>query len=299
MIRPRALVGLTIGVVAVSWGAPLARLTNAAPLAVAMWRMVLATSLLLPFAAVRGDWRAARGRALPIGLAGLLLGLHFALWIPSLWLTTISASVVLVSTQPLFVLLLSPLLLGAPIRPSNVLSFGMALAGVIVISWGDFTLASRAFLGDLLALGGALAGAGYLVIGKRLRREVPLDRYLALVYGGAALVIVAAVLVLAVEPFPRNAISWLPLVGMALGPTLTGHTLLNWALAHLEAYKVNLAALLEPVLATAWAWLLLSESPPLHVLPGGALVIAALAIEYRPSGRRGGAGPSGPVESLG
>jgi len=299
MTRRRALVGLAIGVVAVSWGAPLARMTDAAPLAVAMWRMVLATSLLLPFAAARGDWHRFRGRRTPISLAGLLLGLHFALWIPSLWLTTISASVVLVSTQPLFVLLLSPLLLATPIRRANVVSFALALAGIVVISWGDFALSPRAFVGDLLALGGAMAGAGYLVIGKRLRHEVPLDRYLALVYAGAAVVLVGAVVGLGAEPLPRTAVSWLPLLGMALVPTLTGHSLLNWALAHLEAYKVNLAALFEPVLATVWGWVLLSEAPPLHVLPGGALVIAALAIEYVPSARGGEAVPEAPVESLG
>lgn len=299
MKQRRALVGLAIGVVAVSWGAPLARMTDAAPLAVAMWRMVLATSLLLPFAATRGGWHRFRGQRGPISLAGLLLGLHFALWIPSLWLTTISASVVLVSTQPLFVLLLSPVLLATPIRRSNVISFVLALAGIVVISWGDFVVSTRAFVGDLLALGGAAAGAGYLVIGKRLRQEVPLDRYLALVYAGAALVLVAAVAAAGVDPLPRTAISWLPLLAMAIGPTLTGHSLLNWALAHLEAYKVNLAVLLEPVLATAWGWLLLAESPPLHVLPGGALVIAALAIEYAPSRPRGDGGPQSPVESLG
>jgi drug/metabolite transporter (DMT)-like permease len=286
VIRSHALVGLAVGVVAVSWGAPLARMTDAAPMAVAMWRMVLAASLLLPFAVARGGWKGTQGHGGAIALSAALLGFHFACWIPSLWLTTISASVVLVSTQPLFVLLLSPRLLATPIRRTNLASFILALVGVAVISWGDFTVSPRAFVGDLLALGGAMAGAGYLVIGKRLRRDVPLDRYLALVYAGAALVLVGAVVALDSEPLPRDTISWLPLLGMALGPTLTGHTLLNWALAHLEAYKVNLAALLEPVLATLWGWLLLAESPPLHVWPGGTLIIAALVLEYLPGGRQ-------------
>ena len=222
-----------------------------------------------------------------VALAGLLLGLHFGLWIPSLWLTTVSASVVLVATQPLFVLLLSPSFLGVAIRPVNLASFALALCGVLVISWGDFHLSAAALLGDLLALGGAVAGAGYLVVGKRLRQEVPLSRYLTVVYGGAALVLVIGVASLRVAPLPRDTISWLPLLGLAVGPTLTGHTLLNWALAHLEAYKVNLAALLEPVLASLWGWLVLAELPPAHVVPGGALILGALALEYlSPLGRR-------------
>ncbi|HLE60052.1 MAG TPA: DMT family transporter [Thermoanaerobaculaceae bacterium] len=244
----------------------------------------LAAGLLLPFAAVRGTLVVpARHRPAAL-LSGLLLGLHFGLWIPSLWLTSVSASVVLVTTQPLWVLLLSPRFLGARIAGRNVVSFALALTGVVIIAGGDFHLSPRALVGDLMALAGAACMAGYMIVGKRLRREVPLAGYLTLVYGGAAVTLVVGVIALRVPPWPTVAVAWLPLLGMALGPTLTGHTLLNWALAHLEAYRVNLAVLLEPVLASLWTWLFIGEVPPLHVLPGAALVLGALALEYMPRG---------------
>ena len=280
----KALLGLSVAVLAVSWGAPLARVTAAAPLAVAMWRMTLAAGLLLPFAAVRGTLVVpARHRPAAL-LSGLLLGLHFGLWIPSLWLTSVSASVVLVTTQPLWVLLLSPRFLGARIAGRNVVSFALALTGVVIIAGGDFHLSPRALVGDVMALAAAACMAGYMIVGKRLRRDVPLAGYLTLVYGGAAVTLVVGVIALRVPPWPTVAVAWLPLLGMALGPTLTGHTLLNWALAHLEAYRVNLAVLLEPVLASLWTWLFIGEVPPLHVLPGAALVLGALALEYMPRG---------------
>ncbi|MGE5236906.1 MAG: DMT family transporter [Acidobacteriota bacterium] len=281
-MRGRPLLGLGVAIIAVSWGAPLARLTQAAPLAVAMWRMVLASLLLLPIAAARGGVRVEGRHRRAALLAGVLLGLHFGLWIPSLWLTSVSASVVLVATTPLWVLLASPRLLGVGIRARNLTSFGLAFLGVAVIAWGDVQLSWRALLGDALALGGAVAGAGYLIIGKRVRTEVPLDRYLLLVNGTAAVALVAAVALSGVPPRPYTTVSWLPLIAMAVGPTLVGHTLLNWALAHLEAYRVNLALLLEPVLASVWTWLLLGEIPPAYVPPGAALVIGALALEYWP-----------------
>ena len=59
----------------------------------------------------------------------------------------------------------------------------------------------------------------------------------------------------------------------------------NWALAHLDAFRVNLTVLLEPVLASIWTWLVLAEAPPAYVVPGGALVIAALVLEYLPGAR--------------
>ena len=282
-MTPRAALGLAAAVLAVSFGAPLARLAHAAPLAVAAWRMVLATALIVPFAAWRGGVAPPPGRGGAVAVGGLLLGLHFGLWIPSLWLTSVSASVLLVQTAPLWVLLASPRLLGVPIRPRNLASFALAIAGVAVIARGDLELSRRALLGDALALGGAVACAGYLVVGKRLRGAMPLERYLAVVYGGAAATLVAAVALLQTPPWPADRATWLWLLALAAVPTLTGHSLLNWALAHLEAYRVNLVMLLEPVLATGWAWLFLAEAPPAHVLPGGALVIAALALELLPA----------------
>ena len=281
----RALLGLSVAVLAVSWGAPLARVTAAAPLAVAMWRMTLAVGLLLPFSAMRGKLVIPAQHRRAAVLSGLFLGLHFGLWIPSLWLTSVSASVVLVTTQALWILLLSPRFLGERIAGRNLVSFALALTGVVIIAGGDFHLSPRALLGDIMALAGAACMAGYMIVGKRLRREVPLAGYLTVVYGGAAVTLIVAVAALGVPPWPSRALAWLPLLGMALGPTLTGHTLLNWALAHLEAYRVNLAVLIEPVLASLWTWLFIGEVPPLHVLPGAALVLGALALEYAPRER--------------
>lgn len=283
--RCGALCGLGLAVVAISWGAPLARLAEAAPLAVAMWRLVLATALLVPIALMRRELPLPAGATRPALWAGALLAVHFGLWIPSLFLTSVSASVVLVTTTPLWVLLLSPRFLGVPIRASNLVTFALAIAGVTVISWGDFELSPRALLGDAMALGGAFAVAGYIVIGKRMRTKAPLLGYLAAVNGMAAVVLVAAVVGSGTPPWPRTSISWLPLLGMAVGPTLVGHTMLNWALAHLEAYRVNLAVLLEPVGATLLTWAILGEAPPLHVVPGAALVLGGLVLEMLP--RRG------------
>jgi drug/metabolite transporter (DMT)-like permease len=278
----RAVTALSVAVLAISWGAPLARLTDAAPLAVAMWRTLLATLVLAPVAlARRSGPLPARHRPAAL-LAGLLLGLHFGFWVPSLWLTSVSASVVLVTTAPLWVLLLSPRFLGVGIRARNLASFAVAITGVTIIAWGDFRLSPRALLGDAMAVAGALCAAGYMIVGKRLRQDVPLVRYLFVVYGGAAVTLAAAVLALRVEPRPATAVAWLPLLGMALGPMLLGHGLLNWALAHLEAYRVNLTVLLEPIGASLWTWLVLGEIPPLHVLPGAALVLGALVLEFVP-----------------
>ena len=86
---------LALGVIAVSFGAILIRLTQAPSLVIAAWRMILATAVLLPFGWAKGRRLTRRGLGLSL-LAGLFLAFHFGLWIESLRHTTVASSVVLV-----------------------------------------------------------------------------------------------------------------------------------------------------------------------------------------------------------
>lgn len=280
-MKGKVIVGLAVAVLAISWGAPLARMAEAAPLAVAMWRLSFAALFLTPWVFWR-HWPLPEGSRHGLW-AGLFLALHFGLWIPSLFLTSVAASVVLVTTQPLWVLLLQGRVLGRRASGRNLASFALAFAGVVLIARGDMQLSLRALAGDLMALAGAVAMACYLLVGTKLRSRLPLPAYLWVVNGSAAVLLWVAVLAGGVSPWPETPATWWPLVGMALGPTLVGHTLLNWALAHLPTYQVNLTVLLEPALASFWVWLFLGEAPPLHVVPGAVLVVGALVLEYWPA----------------
>ena len=122
---------LIIAILAVSTAAILIRLaqTVASSLSIAALRLAFASLALAPFALVRYRRQL---RAIPrrdfflVSLAGLFLALHFGTWITSLEYTTVASSVVLVSTGPLWVALLSPLFLGE--RMSRAAFYGLILA---------------------------------------------------------------------------------------------------------------------------------------------------------------------------
>jgi drug/metabolite transporter (DMT)-like permease len=67
------------------------------------------------------------------------------------------------------------------------------------------------------------------------------------------------------------------LILLALGPSLLGHSLLNWSSRHLQIFKVNLTLLLEPVIATLAGILLFFEFPGFYFYAGGALIMLSLA----------------------
>jgi drug/metabolite transporter (DMT)-like permease len=274
---------LIVAVLAISWAGPLVRFTDAPAIVVAAWRLTLSTLFIAAVLLVRRpplprletrDWALAVA-------AGVFLAAHFWSWIASLDLTTISSSVVLVSSQPVFVALLSGVLLGEAATRRQWLGIVVAIVGAAVIAWGDFGLGRDALLGDALALAGAVFVSIYYVIGRRLRRQLDLWWYIGIIYGIAAIVLLlAASLMRDVSLTGHGRTDWLVFVALAAGPMMLGHTGVNYALRYVRAYVANLAVLGEPVGATIIAWLLpaIAEVPGPQTLAGGALIIAGIGL---------------------
>jgi drug/metabolite transporter (DMT)-like permease len=153
----------------------------------------------------------------------------------------------------------------------------IAVVGTAITCTGDFRLSATALLGDLLALGGALCLAGYLLIGRGLRTSVGVASYSSAVY--AVVAIVAAVTVAAQQnshiPSARVA-----LFGLALAVvcTLGGHTVYNLALRYVPAPTVSIAFLGEAPIASVIAVVVLATIPPWPTLLGGGVILSGIAL---------------------
>ena len=284
---------MAVAVVAMSWAAPLIRLSAAPPLAIAAWRLTIATLLLAPALAgstsQRAEWARLGWPARRIAMvAGVFLALHFAAWITSLRLTSVAASAVLVSLSPVFAWVFSRAFLGERPARRQAIGIALAIAGAAIIALGDARAAGRgALIGDLLALAGAAFGGAYFVIGRRLRADLGLVAYITPVYGVAAVVLLAWATGRHEAFVAYPARDWLVFTALAVGPMLVGHGGLNYALRYLPAYTVNVAALGEPIGATLIAWLLpaIAEPPSLAALAGGILALAGIALALAGAGR--------------
>ena len=286
---------LLVAVLAMSWGGPLVRYATAPPLGVAAWRVTFSALFVSAVALIRGSpgprGLSVRDRAAAV-VSGIVLAAHFWTWIASLSYTTVASSVVLVSTQPIFVGILSVTMLGE--RPSGRqwLGIAVAVAGAVVIGRGDFGGGTEPLLGDLLAVAGAVFVSIYYVIGRRLRQRMDLWSYTAVVYGVAA---IALLLAAAAHPdvgvlgYPGT--DWLVFLALAAGPMMLGHTGVNYALRYVPAYVANLALLGEPIGATLLAWWLpgIRERPSFQLLVGGAMVLLGIGLGVR-GGREAPAG---------
>jgi drug/metabolite transporter (DMT)-like permease len=282
------LLALIVAVLATTYAGPIVRFAAAPALAIAFWRLTLVVPITgaLAWGEGRGE-RFDRQVSLPspislslMALSGLLLALHFWSWIASLRFTTVASSVVLVSLKPVFAWGIAAAWLGE--HPTRAEAWGIALAviGASLIGLGDARLSLGALGGDALALLGAVTGAGYYVIGRRVRQTVGIWRYATGVYAVAA----AALALLALARHtPLTGFAgrdWAVFGALAAGPMLVGHTGMNYALRHFRATTVNVAALGEPVGATLLAWVIpaIHEVPGRMALGGGALVLFGIGL---------------------
>lgn len=279
---------LGVGVAAVSTAAILIRQAEAPALVIAASRMAIASLPLLLFSA------ASRTPVLPsrrdrIGLtllSGVFLALHFAFWIASVQQTSVITSVVLVTSQPLFVAVASGPLLGESPKPGVWLGIAIAAAGAAVMVVDDFGAGRDTVVGDLFALLGAIFAAAYIIAGRRLRTTgsdwLP---YVTSVYSTAAVLLVLMALVGGHGFGGYSGETYLYFLLLALVPQLIGHTAINRSLGHLPAAFVAIAILGEPIGATALGALFLDEIPGALEFVGAALVLAGVYAGLRASMR--------------
>lgn len=291
---------IAFGILAVSSSSIFIRYAqeHAPSLVIAAFRLGLATLVLIPFALSRRVEVASLGRneRLLALFSGIFLAFHFASWITSLEYTSVASSVVLVTTTPLWVALLAPVTIRERITRPVMIGMILALVGGVVVGlsdtcvWVEGSLScpelsefvrGRAFIGDLLALCGAWMAAAYVLIGRRLRSKLSLVSYISLVYGAAALVLLAIMLGAGLSPFgfPQQTYLWLVLI--ALVPQLLGHSSFNWALGYVSAAVVSITLLGEPIGSTVLAYFLLQESPTAMKIFGAILILAGILLASR------------------
>lgn len=290
------IIATALGILFVSTASIFIRFAQAeaSAIVIAAARLLIASIVLVPATLIwyRADLGAlSHNDLMKAGLSGLFLALHFASWISSLRFTSVASSVVLVTTTPLWVAILSPLVLHEPIRKSVIIGLIVSMLGGAIVGFGNacevqvgtlicqrLNLSGQAMLGNFLALFGAWMAAGYMLMGRQLRKKLNTISYTALVYGIAAAILLLVVLIRA-EPvfsFSRNTYLWLLALGVF--PQLLGHSLFNWSLKYISAAYVSLTLLGEPIGTIILALIFLKESPTLLEGVGALMILVGIVI---------------------
>lgn len=259
------------------------RLSEVDPTATLMWRMVVATCLVGAMTVPRGS-RPALREVTPrdLGLllvSSLVAGLDLLANQWAVLYTSVANTALLMNLSPVFLLLLTGLVLRQHIPPAKIGITVLALLGCAMVVLGESgTSASgnRSTVGDALALSSAALYATFMLLTKHLRERVPT----ALIMVGNSLVIavmLAPVTALTSDPvLPRSAGGYLLIFAYALVSQLIGHGLMTYALGVVDAGLASVSVLLRPVVAAALGWMVLGESMGMAQVAGGAVILSAL-----------------------
>lgn len=282
-------------------------LGGAPPLAVAAWRLVIASAVLLVIAGVRNAPRETRGRSIPhddkavphddgrkawiFVAAGGVLAAHFATWIWSLEYTSVAVSTLLVATTPIWTALYDSTVYKRHLSLPAWAAFAVGAVGLVLVVGFNAThppIAGHEILGGALALAGAVAIGAYFVLVREVRHSYGTRGIVTRTYSWAALTLLVASLAAHQMPPPvADGKAWGGIIAMALISQLLGHTALNASLRWFSPSAVGMSTLLEPVTAAVLALFIFGETLTPLAIGGGVLVLLAIGVflleERRPS----------------
>ncbi|MEG0386168.1 MAG: DMT family transporter [Solibacillus sp.] len=270
-----------IGVISVALSAIFVKLTNAESGVIAFYRMLFSILIMLPLFLMKyrhelkhlskRDWIFS-------SIAGVFLAFHFILWFESLNYTSVASSTVLVTMQPLFAFVGTYLFFKEKITFKTIAAGAIAIAGSVLIGWGDFQISGNALYGDILAIIACALVTGYLLFGQDVRQRLSLITYTMVVYSISTMTLFFYVLIKGESFGPYPAIDWFWFLLLAIIPNLLGHNLFNWSLKWVSTNVISIAILFEPIGAAILAIFIFDEYLTGTQILGGIIVLLGIML---------------------
>jgi drug/metabolite transporter (DMT)-like permease len=254
------------------------------PVLLAALRLFVATGFLLPF-----FLRDLKKEPIPLAqclhsalLPGLFLGVHFMTWLIAGRMTTAANASLIVNLVPVVMPFILIVLVKERVNAMEIWGTLLALAGTFVLFGADFKISQDCFMGDIICFISMLFFAVYLALGRRKRTYRSIWLYVVPIYTVASIIcfIISLFVVNPLkEPWSAHEI-WL-LLGLAVLPTVFGHSILNWAMTHLRGQLVSIVNMGQFVFAAIMAYFIFAEFPSVEFYPACTLVIGGALLAMR------------------
>ncbi|SFM26679.1 Permease of the drug/metabolite transporter (DMT) superfamily [Paenibacillus sp. 1_12] len=273
---------LFISILAVAISSILIKSSNTPPSVAGMYRLYITVLILLPFVSwkklnftqlTKKDWSI-------IFLAGFFLGLHFLFWMESLSYTSVASSMVILTLQPLFVMIGSYFIFKERVSKLKALCMVTAVFGSLIIAWGDIGVSRGAIIGDVLSLLGTISISVYMLAGQKVSQNISANVYSIIVFflGGSVMLIYSLVNNFNLTDYRSS--DWIYFFVLAVIPTIFGHLIFNLLLKSMGATTVSVGVIGEPVLAIILAFFLLGEAVTSSQITGGLFTIVSMGVYF-------------------
>jgi DME family drug/metabolite transporter len=183
--------------------------------------------------------------------------------------TTAANAIFLQYAGVVWVLLLSPAVVGEPLRGRDAVAVSVAFGGMALFFVGRFGPGGR---GDLVALASSVFWAGLIL---SLKRGGESGAEAAVAWGNVAAVLALFPFIARDLTLPAQSATILAFLGVF--QLACAYILFVKGLRSVTATQASLIGMAEPVANPLWVFLLLGERPSVFALAGGAVVLAAIA----------------------
>lgn len=238
-------------------------------------------SALLVWMALAYRWGAiglfTRSNPLALAISGGFFAAGSTLYILALQLSSVAAASCIGATSGIFAALLARWWLGERTPVVFYIAVVMAVAGVVLIAWGEASVTTVGSLGGIaVSLAFAWCFAGQSVA---LRRYSALKMEPAMILGGLA-VYLAVRLTAGVAPIGPGTTAVLLFMGVI--QLAVPMVLYMRGAKHVPAVQMVLITMADTVLNPLWVWLVHREVPATSVFWGGGVILLAIGVSAWP-----------------
>jgi drug/metabolite transporter (DMT)-like permease len=270
---------VVLGAIAASSSAIFVRMIHADPIAIGFFRLTFA----VPFFAVavllwhrKELFSITKKQLAGCALGGLFLAGHFFTWFTAIGNTTVASAVVLCSTHPIIILLITALILREKTNVKAVIGVLVALVGAAIITGGDYSFAGDAIYGDIMAFLGAIFLALYFLAGRRMRKEINASVYVLLIFTTCWIAFAIGMIATGTPFSGYSGSDYLYMFTMAIVCQIGAHAVFNWCLGHVSPLYISTIETGEALIASVLAIFFFAEIPTLWQIVGGGIAICGL-----------------------
>ncbi len=260
---------LSLGVIGVGTSGPLIAASIMPVPSLVFWRNLGGAAMMAPFAIRNAEWRTKeQRRAISMSaIAGFFLAMHFICFFVAMRFTSVATGTALTAMQPIFAAIYFKLRGG--IIPSRAWT-GMLIAfiSVALITGIDFQISLRNFVGDLLAILGAVMSAAYVLIGSKAQQKISTSTYTTTCYFVCAVTGLMVAIATGSEVINFEARQWWLVLALIMGAQFLGHTMFNMTLPRVSPVVVSLVVFFEIPVSAIIAFIWLDQIPASGIIPG-------------------------------
>ncbi|MGO4950184.1 MULTISPECIES: DMT family transporter [Paenibacillus] len=273
---------LLISILSVSISSIMIKSSDTPTSVAGMYRLYMSVLIMLPFV----PWKMFRSLEMnkkdwsTVFIAGLFLGLYFLFWMESLVYTSVASSMVILSLQPLFVMMGSYFMFRERANILTILCLVAALVGSIIIAWGDIGISREALIGDGLSLVGTILVSAYMLAGQKVSHKINANLYSVIVFFIGGSVMLVYNLLNHYSLIEYDSSDWMYFLLLAVIPTIFGQYIFNLLLKSMGATTVSVGIIGEPVLAIILAYLFLGEIISAFQFIGGIMTLFGMGMYF-------------------